>query len=106
MNYQDFVGKSAFVQSSHGLHYGKVLEIDYDNISMENAVFFIVDFGDETYRSCVEYMSSKHVEEYRIVFSTKRAGKLIITNAREISVVDDDLQEYYDDLFETQHGDK
>jgi len=101
MNYEGYIGKRAFVQSPHGLHYGTVTQMDYDNIELREAVFFITVFTNEDWKSCAEYMATTQVSNNNIKFSAGKISSMIITNAKEIVLVEK-LSSYYDDLFSKQ----
>ena len=93
MDYSNFLDKKCFVKSSHGLHYGKLTQDEYDYVILEDATLFIPESFEEL---CPELCTIKKVDMLTIV---KTVPLLQINNVKEIARVDDsDLISYYNNL--------
>ena len=93
MNYSDFIGQKCFVKSSHGLHYGKVIQDEYDYVILEKAKLFIPQAFEEL---CPELCAITRIDMDPVVAPVPL---LQINNVKEIARVDDAaLIGYYDSL--------
>ena len=93
MDYSNFIAKKCFVKSSHGLHYGQVIQDEYDYVILSKATLFIPETAEEL---CPELCTIKRVEMRTVV---KTVPLLQINNVKEIALVtNNDLITYYDDL--------
>ena len=93
MDYSAFIGQKCFVKSSHGLHYGKLEQDEYDYVILSEARLFIPQAFEEF---CPELCTIKKVEMRTVV---KTVPFLQINNVKEIARVDDAaLINWYEDL--------
>ena len=92
MDYSVFIGQKCFVKSSHGLHYGQVIQDEYDYVILSKATLFIPKTAEEL---CPELCAITQVTMHTVV---KTVPFLQINNVKEIALVNDDLITYYDGL--------
>ena len=81
MDFSSIIGQKCFVKSPHGLHYGKVIQDEYDYVIIENAKLFIPYAYEEL---CPELCAIQLVE-LRVIVAT--VPYLQINNVKEIAVV-------------------
>ena len=92
MNYSDFIGQKCFVKSSHGLHYGKLVQDEYDYVILSEARLFIPQACEEL---CPELCAIMRIDMDPVVATVPL---LQINNVKEIALVNDDLITDYDAL--------
>ena len=93
MDYSDFIGQKCFVKSSHGLHYGQVIQDEYDYVILSKATLFIPQAFEEL---CPELCTIQRVEMRTVVTPVPL---LQINNVKEIALVaTSGLIDYYDQL--------
>ena len=96
MNYSYFIEQKCFVKSSHGLHYGKLTQDEYDYVILEDATLFIPESFEEL---CPELCTIEKIDTLTSVTIVKHVPFLQINNVKEIAVVDNtELITYYDSL--------
>ena len=93
MDYSAFIGQQCFVKSSHGLHYGQVIQDEYDYVILSEATLFIRQEFEEL---CPELCAIKDISMRTVV---KYVPLLQINNVKEIALVaTSGLIDYYDQL--------
>ena len=99
MDYSDFIEQKCFVKSSHGLHYGKLVQDEYDYVILSEARLFIPQAFEEL---CPELCTIKRVEMRTVV---KTVPYLQINNVKEIALVtNNDLITYYENDLELRYS--
>ena len=92
MDYSNFLYRKCFVKSSHGLHYGIVMQDEYDYVILGKAKLFIPESFEEL---CPELCAITRIDMDPVVAPVPL---LQINNVKEIARVDDALTGYYDSL--------
>ena len=97
MDYSDFIVQKCFVKSSHGLHYGQLIQDEYDCVILSKATLFIPEAFEEL---CPELCA---IEQVRMRTVVKTVPLLQINNVKEIALVDStELINYYDGFIHNQ----
>ena len=91
-----FINNTIFIKSSHGMHYGICVDIDFDTVLLSDAAYFVYR-GNDPNKFSPEYLSTHEDNNFNIV--AKLVPKLYVTDTKEIAKVDSSVTNYYANIF-------